>query len=64
MKEAVVADGLGVDAEIAHDSLCVRSSVTVARRIADAVRTLDVRRFDLIHGAVPSPRPPVGVYGT
>jgi alkanesulfonate monooxygenase SsuD/methylene tetrahydromethanopterin reductase-like flavin-dependent oxidoreductase (luciferase family) len=43
------------DAEIAHGSLYVGSPETVARRIAGAVRTLDVRRFDLIYTAGPIP---------
>jgi hypothetical protein len=50
------------DAEIAHGSLYVGSPETVARRIADAVRTLDVRRFDLIYTGRPDPgeRPDAG----
>jgi alkanesulfonate monooxygenase SsuD/methylene tetrahydromethanopterin reductase-like flavin-dependent oxidoreductase (luciferase family) len=44
------------DAEIAHGSLYVGSPETVARKIAAAVETLDVRRFDLVytHGPVPA----------
>ena len=44
------------DAEIAHGSLYVGSPETVARKIAAAIRTLDVRRFDLVytHGPVPA----------
>ncbi len=44
------------DAEIARGSLYVGSPETVARKIAAAVRTLDVRRFDLVytHGPVPA----------
>src|SRR3954471_12967738 len=36
------------DAEVAHGSLYIGSPETVARKIAGAVRTLDVGRFDLI----------------
>jgi len=44
------------DAEIAHGSLYVGSPETVARKIAAAIRALDVRRFDLVytHGPVPA----------
>jgi probable LLM family oxidoreductase len=44
------------DAEVAHGSLYVGSPETVARRIADAVKKLDVGRFDLIYsaGSVPA----------
>ncbi|WP_433169302.1 LLM class flavin-dependent oxidoreductase [Kribbella sp. CA-247076] len=44
------------DAEVKHGSLYVGSPETVARRIADAVRKLDVGRFDLIYsaGSVPA----------
>jgi probable LLM family oxidoreductase len=44
------------EAEIAHGSLYVGSPETVARRIADAVKKLDVGRFDLIYsaGSVPA----------
>jgi probable LLM family oxidoreductase len=44
------------DGEIAHGSLYVGSPETVARKIAAAVRALDVRRFDLVytHGPVPA----------
>jgi probable LLM family oxidoreductase len=44
------------DAEIAHGSLYVGSPETVAPRIADAVKKLDVGRFDLIYsaGSVPA----------
>jgi probable LLM family oxidoreductase len=43
------------DADIAHGSLYIGSPETVARRIADAVRTLDVGRFDLIYTAGSQP---------
>jgi alkanesulfonate monooxygenase SsuD/methylene tetrahydromethanopterin reductase-like flavin-dependent oxidoreductase (luciferase family) len=39
------------DAEVAHGSMYVGSPDTVARRIADAVKKLDVGRFDLIYSA-------------
>ncbi|RPF21899.1 LLM class flavin-dependent oxidoreductase [Myceligenerans xiligouense] len=39
------------DADVAHGSLYVGSPETVARRIARAVRALDVGRFDLIYSA-------------
>ncbi|NEA30604.1 LLM class flavin-dependent oxidoreductase [Streptomyces sp. SID13031] len=39
------------DAEVANGSMYVGSPDTVARRIADAVRKLDVGRFDLIYTA-------------
>ena len=39
------------DAEVAHGSLYIGSPETVARKIAGAVRTLDVGRFDLIYTA-------------
>lgn len=44
------------DAEIAEGSLYVGSPETVARRIAEAVSTLDVGRFDMIYttGSVPA----------
>lgn len=44
------------DAEMAEGSLYVGSPETVARRIAEAVRTLDVGRFDMIYttGSVPT----------
>jgi probable LLM family oxidoreductase len=44
------------DAEVAHGSLYVGSPETVAHRIADAVKKLDVGRFDLIYsaGSVPA----------
>jgi probable LLM family oxidoreductase len=44
------------DSEVAHGSLYVGSPETVARRIADAVKKLDVGRFDLIYsaGSVPA----------
>jgi len=44
-------------AEVAHGSLYVGSPETVARKIARAIRALDVGRFDLIYstgGAVPA----------
>jgi probable LLM family oxidoreductase len=37
------------DSEIAHGSLYIGSAETVAQKIARAVRTLDVGRFDLIY---------------
>ncbi|TDU83718.1 putative LLM family oxidoreductase [Kribbella voronezhensis] len=39
------------DAEVAHGSLYVGSPDTVAHRIADAAKKLDVGRFDLIYSA-------------
>ena len=39
------------DAEVAHGSLYIGSPETVARKIAGAVRTLGVGRFDLIYTA-------------
>jgi probable LLM family oxidoreductase len=39
------------DAEVAHGSLYIGSPETVARKIAGAVTTLDVGRFDLIYTA-------------
>jgi len=39
------------DAEVAHGSLYIGSPETVARKIANAVRTLGVGRFDLIYTA-------------
>ncbi|GGL98597.1 LLM class flavin-dependent oxidoreductase [Nakamurella endophytica] len=39
------------DAEVQHGSLYVGSPETVARRIAGAVRALDVGRFDLIYSS-------------
>ena len=39
------------DAEVAHGSMYVGSPETVAPRIADAVKKLDVGRFDLIYSA-------------
>ncbi len=45
------------EAEVAHGSLYVGSPETVARKIAKAVKALDVGRFDLIYttgGAVPA----------
>jgi probable LLM family oxidoreductase len=39
------------DAEVAHGSLYIGSPETVAHKIANAVRTLDVGRFDLIYTA-------------
>ncbi|MFS0794141.1 LLM class flavin-dependent oxidoreductase [Microbacterium sp. 1P10AE] len=44
------------DADIEHGSLYVGSPETVARKMADAIRTLDVGRFDLVYtagGAMP-----------
>lgn len=56
------------DAEIAGGSLYVGSPETVAHRIADAVRALDVARFDLIYTAGPIPAAArlraVELYGT
>jgi probable LLM family oxidoreductase len=43
------------DAEIQHGSLYIGSPQTVANRIADAIRTLDVGRFDLIYTAGAQP---------
>ncbi len=45
------------ESEVRHGSLYVGSPETVARKIANAIRALDVRRFDLIYttgGAVPA----------
>ncbi len=45
------------ESEVRHGSLYVGSPETVARKIASAIRALDVRRFDLIYttgGAVPA----------
>jgi alkanesulfonate monooxygenase SsuD/methylene tetrahydromethanopterin reductase-like flavin-dependent oxidoreductase (luciferase family) len=44
------------DADIAHGSLYIGSPETVARKIARAVRALDVGRFDLIYstGSLPA----------
>ncbi|WP_280434548.1 LLM class flavin-dependent oxidoreductase [Nocardia carnea] len=39
------------DAEVAHGSLYVGSAETVATRIAQAIRVLDVGRFDMIYSA-------------
>ncbi|PJJ71466.1 putative LLM family oxidoreductase [Diaminobutyricimonas aerilata] len=39
------------DADVAAGSLYVGSAETVANRIARAIRTLDVRRFDMIYSA-------------
>jgi len=39
------------DAEVAHGSLYIGSPETVARKMANAVRTLGVGRFDLIYTA-------------
>lgn len=41
------------ETEVAHGSMYVGSPETVARRIADAIGSLDVRRFDLIYSAGP-----------
>ncbi|WP_062436582.1 LLM class flavin-dependent oxidoreductase [Herbidospora daliensis] len=43
------------DAEIAHGSLYIGSPETVARKIAKAVGTLGVARFDLIYSVGPQP---------
>ena len=43
------------DAEVAHGSLYLGSPETVARKIADAVKTLGVGRFDLIYTAGAQP---------
>jgi alkanesulfonate monooxygenase SsuD/methylene tetrahydromethanopterin reductase-like flavin-dependent oxidoreductase (luciferase family) len=43
------------DAEVAHGSLYIGSPETVARKIAAAVRTLGVGRFDLIYTAGAQP---------
>lgn len=45
------------EADVTHGSLYVGSPETVARKMADAIRTLDVGRFDLIYtagGALPA----------
>lgn len=44
------------EAEIAQGSLYIGSPDTVARRIADAIRSLDVGRFDMVYtsGSVPA----------
>ncbi|MDN4613802.1 LLM class flavin-dependent oxidoreductase [Leifsonia sp. F6_8S_P_1B] len=39
------------EADVAHGSLYIGSPETVARKMADAIRTLDVGRFDLIYTA-------------
>lgn len=39
------------EADVAHGSLYVGSPETVARKMADAIRTLEVGRFDLIYTA-------------
>jgi probable LLM family oxidoreductase len=56
------------DAEIASGSLYVGSPETVAHKIANAVRALDVRRFDLVYTAGPIPAAArlraVELYGT
>ncbi|MWV48712.1 LLM class flavin-dependent oxidoreductase [Rathayibacter sp. VKM Ac-2803] len=43
------------DQEVEHGSMYVGSPSTVARRIAAAISTLDVGRFDLIYSAGPIP---------
>ena len=43
------------ESEVLHGSMYVGSPETVARRIADAVRTLGVSRFDLIYSGGPLP---------
>lgn len=43
------------DSEIAHGSLYIGSPETVARKIAAAVRSLGVARFDLIYSVGPQP---------
>jgi alkanesulfonate monooxygenase SsuD/methylene tetrahydromethanopterin reductase-like flavin-dependent oxidoreductase (luciferase family) len=43
------------DAEVEHGSMYVGSPETVARRIAGAVQSLGVGRFDLIYSAGPVP---------
>jgi len=56
------------DAEVERGSLYVGSAETVARRIADAVRTIQVGRFDLIYTAGSQPTSArmraVELYGT
>lgn len=42
--------------EIDHGSMYVGSPETVAAKIADTVRTLDVGRFDLIYSGGPLPQ--------
>jgi probable LLM family oxidoreductase len=41
--------------EVAHGSLYVGSPETVAKKIAAAIRTLGVQRFDLVYGGGPMP---------
>lgn len=43
------------DQEVEHGSMYIGSPETVARRIAAAIRSLDVGRFDLIYGAGSTP---------
>ena len=43
-------------AEVDHGSMYVGSPATVATRIADAIRTLDLSRFDLVNGVGRVPR--------
>lgn len=54
--------------EVAHGSMYVGAPETVARRIATAIRTLDVGRFDLIYSAGSTPASArlkaVELYGT
>jgi alkanesulfonate monooxygenase SsuD/methylene tetrahydromethanopterin reductase-like flavin-dependent oxidoreductase (luciferase family) len=44
------------DADIAHGSMYIGSPETVARKMAHAIRALDVGRFDLIYttGTIPA----------
>lgn len=43
------------DHEIAHGSLYIGSSETVAQKIAKSIKTLGVNRFDLVYGGGPMP---------
>ncbi|GAA2824124.1 LLM class flavin-dependent oxidoreductase [Kribbella solani] len=56
------------ESEILHGSMYVGSPETVARRIAGAIKTLDVARFDLIYSGGPLPASArmkaVELYGT
>ncbi|GAA1575813.1 LLM class flavin-dependent oxidoreductase [Kribbella hippodromi] len=56
------------ESEVLHGSMYVGSPETVARRIAGAIKTLDVARFDLIYSGGPLPTSArlkaVELYGT
>ena len=41
--------------EVAHGSLYVGSPETVARKMADTIKTLGINRFDLVYGGGPMP---------